>query len=296
MTPTAASVCCACACVGVRARVPVRARVRARACVRVCVCVCVRVCARDRPKKMTTFGRLVDAACTSDARTRLANSRSMSAAAVSLGRRRAHSKDGASFPRRNSRRQCASRQRSARPGDRRRHNRRGVQTQNQFGFEVQVGTAGSRLRDATFHGRARHWHGARGAARLRGLRGGHATCVSILAVLSLALARGGGMDASLLSPPTLVVAAVCLAIGWAARAAVGPARPSAALDDAWSAGADTATSAVRLGPVKMVLCVRQDLKMTKGKIAAQCGHASLGMCVSARRGARRPPARSYRWP
>ena len=99
------------------------------------------------------------------------------------------------------------------------------------------------------------------------------------------------MDASLLSPPTLVVAAVCLAIGWAARAAVGPARPSAALDDAWSAGADTATSAVRLGPVKMVLCVRQDLKMTKGKIAAQCGHASLGMCVSARRGARRPPAR-----
>jgi PTH2 family peptidyl-tRNA hydrolase len=27
----------------------------------------------------------------------------------------------------------------------------------------------------------------------------------------------------------------------------------------------------------MVLCVRTDLQMTKGKIAAQCGHASLGM-------------------
>ena len=91
------------------------------------------------------------------------------------------------------------------------------------------------------------------------------------------------MDASLLSLPTLAVAAVSLAIGWAARAAVGPNRPSAALDDAGSVGADTATNAVRLGPVKMVLCVRQDLKMTKGKIAAQCGHASLGMCVSSRR-------------
>ncbi|KAL7714196.1 peptidyl-tRNA hydrolase [Entamoeba marina] len=29
---------------------------------------------------------------------------------------------------------------------------------------------------------------------------------------------------------------------------------------------------------KLVMCVRNDLKMTKGKIAAQCGHAVLG-CV-----------------
>ena len=28
--------------------------------------------------------------------------------------------------------------------------------------------------------------------------------------------------------------------------------------------------------VKMVLCVREDLKMGKGKIGAQCGHATLG--------------------
>ena len=30
-----------------------------------------------------------------------------------------------------------------------------------------------------------------------------------------------------------------------------------------------------IGPTKMVLAVRMDLKMGKGKIAAQCGHASV---------------------
>jgi hypothetical protein len=80
--------------------------------------------------------------------------------------------------------------------------------------------------------------------------------------------------------PTVAVAAVCLVLGWVAHAAVAPSsvRAAAAWDDEGD-GADSATSAVRLGPVKMVLCVRQDLKMTKGKIAAQCGHASLGMCA-----------------
>jgi len=29
--------------------------------------------------------------------------------------------------------------------------------------------------------------------------------------------------------------------------------------------------------VKMMLCVREDLKMKKGKIGAQCGHATLGL-------------------
>lgn len=29
-------------------------------------------------------------------------------------------------------------------------------------------------------------------------------------------------------------------------------------------------------PLKMVLCVRTDLKMKKGKMCAQCGHASVG--------------------
>lgn len=28
--------------------------------------------------------------------------------------------------------------------------------------------------------------------------------------------------------------------------------------------------------IKMVMCVRSDLGMTKGKIGAQCGHATLG--------------------
>ena len=29
--------------------------------------------------------------------------------------------------------------------------------------------------------------------------------------------------------------------------------------------------------IKMVLCVRQDLKMKPGKVAAQCSHATLGL-------------------
>jgi len=36
---------------------------------------------------------------------------------------------------------------------------------------------------------------------------------------------------------------------------------------------------------KMVLCVRNDLKMTKGKACAQCGHATLGAYESANRSA-----------
>ena len=89
------------------------------------------------------------------------------------------------------------------------------------------------------------------------------------------------MDVSLLSPPTAVVAAVCLMLGWVAHAAVTPSRTARTVGtwDDETDGTDSATNAVQMGPVKMVLCVRQDLKMTKGKIAAQCGHASLGMCV-----------------
>eukprot|EP00892_Ulva_mutabilis_P001502 jgi/Ulvmu1/11352/UM075_0012.1 len=34
---------------------------------------------------------------------------------------------------------------------------------------------------------------------------------------------------------------------------------------------------------KMVLCVNQELKMTKGKIAAQCGHAAVGVVQKFRR-------------
>uniref|UniRef100_A0A6T6PRY8 peptidyl-tRNA hydrolase n=1 Tax=Timspurckia oligopyrenoides TaxID=708627 RepID=A0A6T6PRY8_9RHOD len=35
------------------------------------------------------------------------------------------------------------------------------------------------------------------------------------------------------------------------------------------------------GNYKLIFCVRTDLKMTKGKIAAQCGHATLGAYQSA---------------
>ena len=37
--------------------------------------------------------------------------------------------------------------------------------------------------------------------------------------------------------------------------------------------------------LKMVVCVRQDLGMSKGKVAAQCGHAVLGAYKIARRAA-----------
>ena len=36
------------------------------------------------------------------------------------------------------------------------------------------------------------------------------------------------------------------------------------------------STAEELGEIKMVLVVREDLKMGKGKIGAQCGHATLG--------------------
>ncbi|KAF8514525.1 peptidyl-tRNA hydrolase PTH2-domain-containing protein [Gautieria morchelliformis] len=49
-------------------------------------------------------------------------------------------------------------------------------------------------------------------------------------------------------------------------------------DDEAEALLDSDLSAVRAGTFeqcKLVLCVRTDLKMTPGKIAAQCGHATL---------------------
>eukprot|EP01057_Protomagalhaensia_wolfi_P002736 Protomagalhaensia_wolfi_Nauph_80__2735@NODE_2861_length_964_cov_15_057297_g2245_i0_p1_GENE_NODE_2861_length_964_cov_15_057297_g2245_i0NODE_2861_length_964_cov_15_057297_g2245_i0_p1_ORF_typecomplete_len207_score22_17PTH2/PF01981_16/4_5e45PhoR/PF11808_8/0_17PhoR/PF11808_8/5_4e02IncD/PF17628_2/0_13_NODE_2861_length_964_cov_15_057297_g2245_i0313933 len=47
-------------------------------------------------------------------------------------------------------------------------------------------------------------------------------------------------------------------------------------DDEYSAGSD-GESADSDDDLKMVLCVRTDLAMGKGKIAAQCGHAALGL-------------------
>ncbi|XP_049286155.1 probable peptidyl-tRNA hydrolase 2 [Anopheles funestus] len=46
------------------------------------------------------------------------------------------------------------------------------------------------------------------------------------------------------------------------------------------------------GEYKMVLVVRNDLKMGKGKIAAQCGHASVGAFES---GLRNTPAAIRKW-
>uniref|UniRef100_A0A182UYW2 peptidyl-tRNA hydrolase n=2 Tax=Anopheles merus TaxID=30066 RepID=A0A182UYW2_ANOME len=46
------------------------------------------------------------------------------------------------------------------------------------------------------------------------------------------------------------------------------------------------------GEYKMVLVVRNDLKMGKGKIAAQCGHAAVGAYES---GVRNTPAAIRKW-
>lgn len=54
----------------------------------------------------------------------------------------------------------------------------------------------------------------------------------------------------------------------------------------------THSTAVRNEQHKLVLCVRSDLKMQKGKIAAQVGHATLGAYKTAQR---KDPAALRRW-
>lgn len=49
---------------------------------------------------------------------------------------------------------------------------------------------------------------------------------------------------------------------------------------------------LRQAPYKMVLCVNTDLKMGKGKIAAQCGHAALG---AYKRALKSCPGGVYAW-
>lgn len=73
------------------------------------------------------------------------------------------------------------------------------------------------------------------------------------------------------------------------RFGLGGAIPSALLYD--SDEEDSSLGAAH-GEHKLVLCVRTDLKMQKGKIAAQVGHATLGAYKSA---ARKCPAVLRAW-
>ena len=82
---------------------------------------------------------------------------------------------------------------------------------------------------------------------------------------------------SLLSPPQLAACAACLYIGWSLHEMIASRFPEAGL----AAEGLLSNYDPSMGAVKMVLCVRTDLKMTKGKIAAQCGHAALRMCEPA---------------
>ena len=74
----------------------------------------------------------------------------------------------------------------------------------------------------------------------------------------------------------------------AAPAVSSPATAAAGGD----ASSSTFTSDELRGEVKMVLVVRQDLKMGKGKAAAQCAHAAVGAYKKA---ARRQPDVLKKW-
>ncbi|GJE87793.1 peptidyl-tRNA hydrolase 2 [Phanerochaete sordida] len=105
--------------------------------------------------------------------------------------------------------------------------------------------------------------------------------------------------AQLLTGAALVATSLGLGYAWGVKAASGPKSPSKRRRESKPAEAATPPSAedeesdsemeeedladgdlssVKPGsrePCKMVLVVRTDLKMTTGKIAAQCGHATL---------------------
>ena len=89
-----------------------------------------------------------------------------------------------------------------------------------------------------------------------------------------------------LSPKELVQTVIALAtgvlLGFGSRGILN--RGGAEIVEYDSDDSDVPTTASRTPRenYKLVLCVRTDLKMTKGKIAAQAGHATLGAWKAAR--------------
>uniref|UniRef100_A0A182PIY9 peptidyl-tRNA hydrolase n=1 Tax=Anopheles epiroticus TaxID=199890 RepID=A0A182PIY9_9DIPT len=89
---------------------------------------------------------------------------------------------------------------------------------------------------------------------------------------------------------TIVSFAVGYAVARASRSKNGRPEPSET-ENSNSEGSDKIFADMG-GEYKMVLVVRNDLKMGKGKIAAQCGHAAVGAFES---GLRNTPTAVRKW-
>lgn len=111
--------------------------------------------------------------------------------------------------------------------------------------------------------------------------------------------RGSILTVAVLAPLPIALTVVAFAVGYQARALLSPvvvnaneakgkrgAAPSAssegatdsdseAEDEAAANGADLKSVKAGGDEVKLVLVVNDSLKMSKGKIGAQCGHATL---------------------
>jgi PTH2 family peptidyl-tRNA hydrolase len=77
---------------------------------------------------------------------------------------------------------------------------------------------------------------------------------------------------------TLGVGMLCgVVANFLSRAGGGPARETlnSSMNSSCSMGSFAAAANILTGPYKMVLLVRTDLGMQKGKVAAQCAHAAL---------------------
>eukprot|EP00741_Cyanophora_paradoxa_P007893 tig00001224_g7636.t1 len=91
---------------------------------------------------------------------------------------------------------------------------------------------------------------------------------------------------ALAGPPLVAGLALAFVIGYFAHSFFGgDITGDEAPPSSWTPGEE----------YKLVLCVRQDLKMTSGKIAAQCSHATLGAYKKGIKRGRANEIQSWEW-